>query len=93
MAEHRHNDNQPKKNGSIDTIVTVVTTMPHPSIVTGLASTPRTDGNIAVTKSSSVSSSIGIPNTVSENSTSARTSPTRVPAARNVSPLWVVTTT
>ena len=68
-------------------------TAAQPIIGTGLVTTARTLVIIAVTKSTSRSSSSGNDTTVSENRISDSAAPTALPMARNTSPSLVVSTT
>ena len=67
---------RPRKNGTQATRTASVTTMPQPSMTTGLAATVLTLVIMAVTKSASRSSRNGMAITVTENRTSARAAPT-----------------
>src|SRR6185295_9524004 len=64
----------------------------QPIIGSGLVTTARTLVIIAVTKSTSRSSSSGNDTTVSENNISDSAAPTALPMARNNSPSLVVST-
>src|SRR5664279_804166 len=65
----------------------------HPIIGPGLVTTARTLVIMAVTQSTSRSSSSGNDTTVSENRISDSAAPTALPMARNSSPSLVVSTT
>src|ERR1700745_2282689 len=84
---------RPRNQGITETISNATMTAAQPIIGTGLATTARTLVTIAVTKSTSRSSSSGNDTTVSENRISDNTAPSRLPIARNSSPAFVVSTT
>src|ERR1700730_7852816 len=84
--------NSPKKYGIAETISSTTMTAAQPIIGTGLVTTARTLVTIAVTKSTSRSSSSGNDTTVSENRISDSAAPSRLPMARNSSPSLVVVT-
>src|SRR6202158_2444872 len=85
--------NTPRKYGSAETISSTTMIAAQPIIGTGLATTARTLVIIAVTKSTSRSSSSGNDTTVSENKISDSAAPTALPMTRNHSPSLVVSTT
>src|SRR5689334_18903619 len=84
---------RPRKYGIADTASSTTISAAQPINGSGLVTTARTLVIIAVTKSTSRSSSSGNDTTVSENRISDSAAPTALPMARNSSPSLVVSTT
>ena len=79
----------PRKAGSSDTSMVIEIIAAQVSMTPGFSLTTRREVIMAVTKSLSRSSSIGMATTVTVNKTADRKAPTHVPMARKVQPSGV----
>src|SRR5436305_15170099 len=81
---------KPKNSGIEPTRSATATMSPHTAIVTGLATTARTEVRIATAAPTSRSSNSGNDTTLLTSTKTASSNPTAFPTTISVDPRWVV---